>query len=269
MLHSMGMEIGKSPEAWLLEQPDKIRVFHRSYVEAGSDLVLTCSFGGTRYRLASHGLGDRVVEVNRRAAELAREAAGDQVFVAGDMGPTGQLLEPLGKATAEEVASAYAEQASGLAEGGADFLLMETMSDLGEARAAIEGVRRASDLPILCTFSFDAHGRTMMGIKPDMVVREIGPLVEGIGTNCGREPAEHVSFIEAMRAVAFDAVLAAKPNAGLPRVEGEQVVYDATPETMGQIAVQLCEAGAQIIGGCCGTTPAHIAAMAAALKRNL
>jgi methionine synthase I (cobalamin-dependent) len=270
MLQDNGLETGRIPEVWLFERPDQIRALHRAYVEAGSDLILTCSFGGTRFRLEGDGLADRVVEVNRRAAELAREVAGDGVFVAGDMGPTGQLLAPLGTVTAREVADAYAQQASGLVEGGVDFLLLETMSDLGEAKAAIEGARRVTDLPIFCTFSFDTHGRTMMGTQPAQVAREIGPLVEGVGANCGRDPSEYAGFLRAMRRVmpeaAPDTILWAKPNAGLPRVEEDQVVYDATPEYMGQIALQLREAGAQIIGGCCGTTPQHVAAMATALK---
>lgn len=280
MLQRMGLPAGTAPEVWLFEQPDQIRALHRDYVRAGSDLILTCSFGGTHYRLAKHGLADRVLEVNRRAAELAREVAGANlpgssrtkgpttpvIFVAGNLGPTGQLLAPLGKATPQEVAAAYAEQAAGLAEGGADFLLVETMSDLGEARAAIEGARQVTDLPIICTFSFDTHGRTMMGIRPDHAAREIGPLVEGLGANCGRDPAEHVGFVQAMRQAAPQAILWAKPNAGLPRMDGEQIVYDATPEYMAKIALQLSEAGAQIIGGCCGTTPDHVAAMARALK---
>jgi 5-methyltetrahydrofolate--homocysteine methyltransferase len=272
MLQEMGLETGLAPEVWVLERPDRIRALHRGYVESGADVILTCTFGGTRYRLAGHGLADRVIEVNRRAAELAREVAGDSVFVAGDMGPTGELLVPLGNAAPEEIADAFAEQASGLVEGGADFLLIETMSDLGEAQAAIRGARRASDLPVICTFSFDTHGRTMMGIKPETVARTIGPLVEGVGANCGRDPAEYVGLMadmrRALREAAPDTVLWAKPNAGLPHLVGDEIVYDAGPEYMGEIALQLCEAGAQIIGGCCGTTSAHVAAMAAVLKRD-
>ena len=269
MLQDQGLETGRIPEAWLLDRPDEIRALHRSYIEAGSDIILTCSFGGSRYRLAGDRLADRAVEVNRRAAELAREVAGDGVFVAGDMGPTGRLLAPLGQVTAEEVAAAYAEQAQGLVQGGADFLLLETMSDLDEARAAIEGARRATrswGVPIVCTFSFDTHGRTMMGVRPAQAAREIGPLVEGVGANCGRDPAEFPAFIEAMRQAAPGHLLWAKPNAGLPHLVDDRAVYEATPEYMAEIARQLGEAGAQVIGGCCGTTPAHIAAMAKVFK---
>jgi 5-methyltetrahydrofolate--homocysteine methyltransferase len=266
-LHNIGLETGLAPEAWVLERPDRIRTLHQSYAEAGANVILTCTFGGTRYRLAHHGLDDQVYEINRRAAELAREVASEVLFVAGDMGPTGQLLKPLGVLSPEEMSSAYAEQASGLADGGADFLLIETMSDLGEAKAAIQGARRTTNLPIVCTFSFDTHGRTMMGIKPEIVAQEIGPLVEGVGANCGRDPAEFEGFVRAIRQVSPEAIVWAKPNAGLPRLVGDDVIYDATPEYMGQIALGLCEAGAQVVGGCCGTTPEHIAAMARSLER--
>ena len=267
-LQSMGVSPGRSPEVWVIEQPDQIRALHRSYIEAGSDLILTCTFGGTRFRLRGHGLADRVVEVNRRAAELARSEAGDDVFVAGDMGPTGKLLKPLGPLTAEEAADAYAQQATGLVEGGVDFLLIETMSDLGEAQAAIEGARRVTDLPIICTFSFDTRGHTMMGVKPITVAEQIGPLVQGVGANCGKDPAEYDLFLRTMRSAAPDALLWAKPNAGLPQMVDEQPVYEAGPAYMGQIAVELCQAGAQVLGGCCGTTPDHIRAIVNALKNQ-
>lgn len=265
MLQRQGLEPGRSPEAWLFEHPDRIRQLHEGYLNAGSDLVLTCTFGGTRYRLEGGGLADRVVEVNRRAAELAREAAGE-AYVAGDIGPTGQLLAPLGPLNPEDVAAAYADQAQGLVEGGVDFLLVETMSDLGEAKAAVQGARRVTDLPIFTTFSFDTHGRTMMGLRPAQVAQEMAPLVVGVGANCGKDPAEYVQFMESMREVVAGAILWAKPNAGLPRVVGEDVVYDATPDYMAQVARDLRQAGAQVIGGCCGTTPEHIAAMAYALN---
>jgi methionine synthase I (cobalamin-dependent) len=274
MLQELGLEAGIAPEAWILEQPDRIQALHRAYVGAGVDLILTCTFGGNRFRLASYGLADRVFEINRRAAELARQVADSAsasssartIFVGGDMGPTGHLLKPLGDVTHDEVTAAYAEQATGLARGGADFLVIETMSDLAEALAAIEGARRATDLPVICTFSFDAHGRTMMGLRPETVAQEIGPRVECVGANCGRDPAEFIDIARTMRQTAPEAILWAKPNAGLPHLVDDHVEYDATPESMSQIVPHLRESGAQVIGGCCGTTPAHLAAMVAALR---
>ncbi len=267
MLQSLGLEDGRLPESWVMEQPDRVRALHESYVKAGARLVLTCTLGGTRFRLAHEGLEDRTAEVNRRAAELARQAAGDGVFVAGDMGPTGQILAPLGRLTAADAADAYAEQAAALVEGGVDMLLVETLSDLAEARAAVEGARRVTDLPILVTFSFDTHGRTMMGVRPAQAASEMAPLVEGLGANCGRDPDEYPAILEAMAAEAPGAILWAKPNAGLPHLNGDEVVYDASPAFMAEVALRLRQAGAQIIGGCCGTTPEHIAAMSQSLAR--
>jgi 5-methyltetrahydrofolate--homocysteine methyltransferase len=266
MLQSMGLEAGQSPEVWLYDRPDGVRALHQLYIESGSDLILTNTFGGTRFRLAGEGLQDRVRHLNQRAAELAREAAGDRVFVVGDMGPTGQLLAPLGPLSAEEVREAYADQAAGLAAGGADLLLIETMSDLSEARAAIEGTRRSTQLPLFCTFSFDTRGRTMMGVRPKQVAQELGMLLLGTGANCGRDPDEYMGFLHEMREAAPQTILWAKPNAGLPRLgRNGQIIYDAAPQVLGELTPLLVEAGAQIVGGCCGTTPAHIAAMAAAL----
>ncbi|HSJ59117.1 MAG TPA: homocysteine S-methyltransferase family protein, partial [Anaerolineae bacterium] len=162
----------------------------------------------------------------------------------------------------------YAAQAEALTAGGADFLLIETMSDLAEAKAAIAGARRVSDLPVFCTFSFDTHGRTMMGVRPAKAAAEVVTLVAGLGANCGKDPGEFPEFMRAMREAAPDAMLWAKPNAGLPRLEEGRVVYDVSPAYMADVARELRAAGAQVIGGCCGTNRAHVAAMAEALKRR-
>jgi 5-methyltetrahydrofolate--homocysteine methyltransferase len=182
------------------------------------------------------------------------------------MGPTGQLLQPFGPLSPEDTRQAYAEQARGLEEGGADFLLIETMSDLGEAEAAIAGARSATRLPIVCTFSFDTHRRTMMGLTPETAAQRIGPLVDAIGANCGRDPQEYMGLIQTMRQAAPETLIWVKPNAGLPHLVEDTVVYDATPAKMGQVARDLVEAGANIVGGCCGTTPEHVAAVVSSLK---
>ena len=268
----MGLEPGEAPEAWLFEQPDEIRALHRGYVEAGSDLLLTCTFGGTRYRLEGHGLADRVVEVNRRAAELARDEArlARRSSSPATWGRRANCSPRWARSRPKRWPTPTPSRPPGLVEGGADFLLIETMSDLGEARAAIEGARRVTDLPIVCTFSFDTHGRTMMGLTPGTGRPRDRPAGRGRGRQLRPGPGRvSPTFLQAMRQAAPDAILWAKPNAGLPRLVGEQVVYDATPEHMGQIALQLREAGAQVIGGCCGTTPAHIAAMAAACSQAM
>ena len=267
MLHQAGLPSGVSPVRWNLENPDAVRALHLSYMQAGSDLVLTNTFGGNRPRLEREGLSDRLREINLAAVRLAREAADDEVLVLGDIGPTGQLLEPMGTLTYDNAVTVFAEQTAVLGEGGVDAILMETMSDLNEAKAAVEGARRATDLPILVTMSFDTHGRTMMGVKPADAAKELWASgVDVVGANCGRTLSETLEAIRQMREALPEATLMAKPNAGLPHVEGGAAVYDVTPEIMADYARQFAALGVRIFGGCCGSTPDHIQAVAVALK---
>ncbi|MGC9349609.1 MAG: homocysteine S-methyltransferase family protein [Anaerolineae bacterium] len=268
MLQKAGLPPGAAPERWDLENPDAVRALHRSYIEAGADLILTNTFGGSAVRLKREGLDDRVVEINRAAATIARAAAGTTVLVLGDIGPTGAMLAPLGTLTFEDALAAFAEQAGALAEGGADAILIETMSDLEEARAAVEGARQATDLPIITTMSFDTKGRTMMGVKPEQAAKRLQALgVDVMGANCGRTLTETLEAILKMRETLPDAVLMAKPNAGLPHTENGELVYDVTPQVMADYARRFVEeAGVCIFGGCCGSTPDHIRAVAETLK---
>ncbi len=266
MLQRAGLPVGAPSELWVLENPQGIRDLHRSYIEAGAQIILTDTFGGTRFKLEKTGLGARAAEINTRAAELARAEAGEGVLVFGDMGPTGLLMDPFGPLSREDAVSAYAEQARALAEGGVDALLIETMSDLNEATAAVEGVRQATSLPVLVTMSYDSHGRTMMGVKPARAARELAALgVDVIGANCGRTLSETLAAVEEIRQAAPEAVLMAKPNAGLPHMDGSDAVYDVSPEVMAEYAGKFDALGVKILGGCCGSTPAHIQAIAAAL----
>ncbi len=266
MLQAAGLPTGLPGEAWVLERPDEILKLHRAYLEAGSQLILTSTFGGTGPRLKAAGLDPQVSEISRRAAELAREAAGDHRYVGGDIGPTGEMMPPLGKLTYEAAVEIFAEQAAALATGGADCIYIETMSDLNEARAAVEGAQQACDLPVFCTFSFDTHGRTGMGIHPAQAAEAMAALgVQATGVNCGHAPEEVLDFLPQMRQVAPKAYLIAKPNAGIPRLVKRQFVYDATPERMAELAKSYVELGAVIVGACCGSSPDHIAAMAAAI----
>jgi methionine synthase I (cobalamin-dependent) len=270
MLMDAGLEQGDPPEEWNVKHPDRIRAVHRSYIEAGSRVVLTNSFGGTRFRLEMHGLQDRVIELNRAAALNARaeaDAAPDMVVVAGSMGPTGQLFEPMGILTFEDAKAAFAEQAKGLAEGGVDVFWVETMSDLNEVKAAVEGARSVSDLPIVTTMSFDTHGHTMMGVSPVKALETLGALdVIALGANCGTGSDELEVAIKTMREADPDVTLVAKANAGIPQVvAGGAIVYNGTPEVMAQYARNVRELGVSMIGGCCGSTPKHIRAMAEAL----
>jgi 5-methyltetrahydrofolate--homocysteine methyltransferase len=267
MLQAAGLSEGTAPESWNLTHPEKILDLHRAYLEAGSQIILTNSFGGSRFRLGKKGLQDKVHEVNRAAAALAREAAGQEAFVAGSMGPTGELMKPLGTLSYVVALEAFAEQAEALAEGGADAILVETMSDLNEAKAAIVGAKQATDLPILCTLSFDTQRHTMMGVSPRRAAKEMWPLgLVAIGGNCGKTLNDMEEVLRQMGKAVPEATLMAKPNAGLPRLVDGQAVYDVTPQVMAEYALRYAELGAKIIGGCCGSTPAHIKAMAAALS---
>jgi len=270
MLQKLGLPPGTAPERWNLENPDGVRALHRMYAEAGSDMVLTNTFGGTAVRLKRENLDDKVVEINQAAATLAREAVGDGVIVLGDIGPTGELLEPLGSLTFEEAKAAFAQQAQALAAGGVDAFLIETMSDLEEMRAAVEGVKAVTDLPVMASMSFDTKGRTMMGVKPERAAKALDAMqVDVIGANCGRTLSETLEAVTAMRAVLPDAMILAKPNAGLPHTTGGELVYDVTPEVMAEYAQRFVEeAGVVVFGGCCGSTPEHIKAIAAVLKRS-
>jgi 5-methyltetrahydrofolate--homocysteine methyltransferase len=269
MLMEAGLEAGDSPEEWNVLHPDTVRQIHREYIQAGSQIILTNTFGGTSVRMETHGLHDRVFELNKKAAENARteaDAASHQVLVAGSMGPTGQLLEPLGTLSINEAEKSFADQAAGLAAGGVDLFWIETMSDLNELKAAVAGVHSVSDVPIAATMSFDSHGHTMMGVSPQQAVKELGELnIQLLGANCGTGSDELIEAIKEMRSANPNLPLIAKANAGIPKMIGTEVVYDGSPELMAAYAREVYQAGARLIGGCCGSTPVHIKAMAQAL----
>jgi 5-methyltetrahydrofolate--homocysteine methyltransferase len=269
LLQDRGLDDGGAGELWNADRPDEIRGCHQAYAEAGARLLTTTTFGGTRPRLQMHGLEDRVHELNRAAAALAREVADAHgILVAGDLGPTGELMEPLGTMSAADAQAIFEEQLRGLAEGGIDLVLVETMSDLGEVRAAVAAARSVvPELPVVATLSFDTNLRTMMGVRPaDAVTALAAEGVDAVGANCGRGPAE-MATIAAQLAEARPAglLLVAQSNAGLPQVVGDHFEYDATPADMADHARELHELGIDLIGGCCGSTPAHLAAMSDAV----
>jgi 5-methyltetrahydrofolate--homocysteine methyltransferase len=264
---AMGIAIGIPPEEWVFDDWQKVLALHRAFVEAGSDIILTDSFGGTRLRLRDSKYADRVPELNRRAAELAHEAASarEGVLVAGSMGPTGMLMEPLGELTHADAVNAYAEQAAALTEGAVDLLLLETFFAIDEALAAIEGIKQASSLPLVVSFSYDQGVHTMMGHRPTQVVDAIAPLgVVAIGANCGKTLDAMEEIVAEMVAAKPGVPLWIKPNAGLP--QGIPPTYNLSPTEMADYCVRYVKAGAQIVGGCCGTTPAHVAAITQAVK---
>jgi 5-methyltetrahydrofolate--homocysteine methyltransferase len=264
-----GLPPGAPSEEWVIDEPGKVQALHRAFVKAGSDIFLTCTFNGTRLRLRESKYANRSSEINERAAQLAREVADEQrgVLVAGSMGPIGKLLEPLGDLSHGECAENFAEQAAALTKGGVDFLLLETQFALEEALAAIEGIKRVSALPLIVSFSYDQGTRTMMGLRPSQVAQAIAPLgVVALGANCGKAPAAMEEIIREYAAQNLNLPIWAKPNAGLPHLIGDREVYDATPEIMAEFAVKYVQAGAQIVGGCCGNTPAHIEAISHAVR---
>jgi methionine synthase I (cobalamin-dependent) len=271
MLFSMGLERGESPELWNVERPEAVRSIHRGYIKAGAQIILTNTFGGNRYRLGMHDLADRVAELNQVAAELAcaeADAADKPVVVGGSMGPTGQMIAPMGTLAFEDAVAAFEEQARALVAGGVDVLWIETMSDLEEIRAAVEGGRNAApDMPLVTTMTFDTKGRTMMGVTPEKALATLNEYgVLALGGNCGNGPDEIEGVIEKMHGTGTDVALIAKANAGLPKMQDGIAVYDATPDVMGDHAVRVRGLGARIIGACCGSTPDHIRAIANALK---
>ena len=269
LLQDRGLDDGGAGELWNAERPEEVRACHEAYATAGARILTTNTFGGTRPRLQMHGLEDRVHELNRAAASLAREVADRHgVLVAGDLGPTGELLEPLGTMTPAQAQELFEEQLRGLAEGGIDLVLIETMSDLGEVGAAVAAARAVvPELPVVATLSFDTNLRTMMGVRPgDAVTTLAAQGVDAVGANCGRGP-EEMADIAAQLAEARppELLLVAQSNAGLPQVVGDHFEYDATPADMAEHARDLHKQGIDLIGACCGSTPEHIAAMSAAL----
>jgi 5-methyltetrahydrofolate--homocysteine methyltransferase len=264
-LFSRGLESGGAPELWNVEHADRVEAVHDDYIAAGCDLVLTNSFGGTAYRLKLHELDDRVIELNEAAARAARAAADRsdrRVIVAGSMGPTGELLEPMGSMTIDACATAFAEQAKGLTAGGADVLWIETMSHLDEVAAAVEGARSVSDLPVCATLSYDTAGRTMMGVTGEDAVERLSELgIDAIGANCGNNLADTEAATTQMRATRPEVLLISKANAGMPEWHGTELHYSGSPEVMAAHAHRQREAGIQIIGSCCGSSPIHSAFM--------
>jgi 5-methyltetrahydrofolate--homocysteine methyltransferase len=274
MLFEQGLESGGSPELWNLEHPERVEAIHRGYLEAGASLILTNTFGGNRFRLALHGFEGRVAEFNRAGADLARRAArahGEHAIVAGDIGPSGGILEPLGDLAFAAAVDGFAEQARALVDGGVDVVWIETMSDLEEVHAAIEGVRLVSaTIPLLTTMTFDTRGHTMMGVTPEQAVEALhGWGAAAVGGNCGNGPDEILDVIEKMRRHAPTVRLVAKANAGIPAWKNGRAVYGAGPDEMAAYATAVAERGAWMIGACCGSTPAHLQAMAAALSERV
>ncbi|UAB90480.1 betaine--homocysteine S-methyltransferase [Ruegeria sp. SCSIO 43209] len=272
-LFNMGLQSGDAPELWNVDAPDKIRALYQGSVDAGSDLFLTNTFGGTAARLKLHDAQNRVAELNRIGAELGREVAdkaGRPIIVAGSVGPTGEIMEPVGSLSHAEAVEMFHEQAAALKTGGADVLWLETISAPEEFRAAAEAFALA-DMPWCGTMSFDTAGRTMMGVTSSdlaMIVETLPNPPVAFGANCGTGASDILRTVLGFAAQGNERPLISKGNAGIPKYVDGHIHYDGTPELMGQYAAMARDAGATIIGGCCGTMPAHLRKMREALDNG-
>jgi 5-methyltetrahydrofolate--homocysteine methyltransferase len=267
-LQQRGLDRGMPSERWVLENPEQIVRLHRDFITAGADIILTSTFGATSIRLEHAGLSDRSADVNRQAVALARQAAaGTQALVAGSIGPTGQLIKPLGPLDEADAVAAFAAQAQELSAAGVDLLVIETQFDLTEAKAAIQAVRSVTQLPLVVSFAYDRGTRTMMGVRPAIMAAELEGLgVQVLGINCGRSLEDNRKALAELRA-ATSLPIWFKPNAGLPLVDEEgHASYSISPEQMGAEVPAWLAGGAQIVGGCCGTSPEHLKAIARAAK---
>jgi 5-methyltetrahydrofolate--homocysteine methyltransferase len=268
-LQQHGLEPGGSPELLNAERPELIQQMAADYFDAGSDIVLTNSFGGNRFILTKYGAGDRVRELNRKAAENARAACPDGKYVCGSVGPTGEFLEPLGNVTESEMYDALAEQITGLAEGGADAVMIETQLGLEEATMAVRVARENTDLVVMSTMVFDLGPRgffTMFGVTPEQAVKGLQEAgADVVGTNCGNGIDRMIEIAERMRAVT-DGYLVVQSNAGIPAIKGGKILYPESPEYMAERYRKLAALPINVLGGCCGTGPEHIRALAEAVK---
>jgi 5-methyltetrahydrofolate--homocysteine methyltransferase len=265
----MGIEPGVAPEEWVFDAPERVGELHRRFAQAGSDLVLTCTFGASPVRLEDGPLAGRARDLSARAVEIARAAVGDEVLVAGSLGPTGQLVEPFGPLTEEAAVSAFREQATALVDGGVDLLVLETFFAREEAVWAAEAVRSVTDLPLVMSFSFDQGTRTMMGLAPaDVAAAAHAAGATAYGANCGRSLEDTAELITQFLDAGTNGPLWIKPNAGVPQVVAGAVVYPEDPESFAARVGEFAERGARIVGGCCGSTPEHIAALARRLGRG-
>ncbi len=271
-LFAMGLETGNPPEPWNIDHKDRIRALHQGFVDAGSDLILTNSFGGNSFRLKLHNLESQVFELNQTAAMIAREVAdeaGRTVVVAGAIGPTGEIIEPHGLMTAKQATDAFKIQAEGLVEGGVDVLWLETMYSIEELEAAIEAVKEF-DIPVCATMSFDTAGKTMMGVTPaELAKRSQGFGLFGVGGNCGvGAPDLLAAIIDINRNMTDDTIIIAKANCGIPEFHDGSIVYSGTEELMAEYVHLALNSGARIVGGCCGTSFKHIRAMRKAMDKH-
>jgi 5-methyltetrahydrofolate--homocysteine methyltransferase len=264
-----GLPSGLTAESWVMEHPERVIQLHQDFIQAGADILLTSTFNGSSIRLKNSALEGKSDSINKKAVQLARNAIGDSpVYIAGSLGPVGQLIKPYGPLSVDEVKTAYAEQARALTDAGADLLVIETQFDINEVSAGIDGVRQVSNLPLVVSFSYDRGRHTMMGISPTQASQQLNALpVDLIGINCGRSLDENLQNLVELRELTTKPIWF-KPNAGLPHLDPSgNTVYDITPQGMGTLVQSWLDAGAQVVGGCCGTTPEHLREIASHVKK--
>lgn len=264
LLQAKGMKPGECPELWCIERPQEVMDIHRQYRKAGSDIVETNSFGGNRFKLKHYDLEEKVVEINKAAASIARKVAGDSQYVLASVGPTGQFMEPLGTETEESFYNAFKDQLIALEAGGADAVIIETMTAIEEALVALKAAKENTRLVTIISFTFDPqqHGgyASMMGVTPAaFATAAVSAGADIIGTNCGTGPKQMVEIVKLLKTSAPNTPIMAMPNAGMPVLENGETVFKESPEKMAASMKQIIAQGANIIGGCCGTTPSHIA----------
>ncbi len=264
-----GLPSGLTAESWVMDHPDRVTQLYDDFVRAGADIILTSTFSASSFRLKNSPLDGKSDLVNKKAVELAKSAAGAaQVYIAGSLGPVGQLIKPYGPLSFDEVKTAYADQARSISDSGADLLVIETQFDMNEVTAAIDGARQVSNLPLVVSLSYDRGRRTMMGVSPTSAAKQLEALpVDMIGINCGRSLDENLNNLVELRQATTKPIWF-KPNAGLPHLDSQgKTVYDLTPDAMGALVQSWLDAGAQIVGGCCGTTPEHLREIASHVKK--
>jgi len=264
-LQARGLPPSVCPESWAIENPHALADLQNAYIEAGSNIIYTFTFGASRIKLSEYGFGDKVFEFNKELAALSKKIAGKRALVAGDISSMGRHLKPYGDLPFEEAVDCFKEQVKGLVAGGVDLFVIETMSDIQEARAALIAVKETSDLPVMVSVTFEKDGKTLTGTTPKVAVQILQSLgADVVGCNCSTGPDKMIDIIKEMKEVAAVPILA-KPNAGVPRLENNKTVFDMEPLKFSEYGRPLVEAGVNFIGGCCGTSPKHIGMLSKAV----